>query len=69
MQNLAKLEHILDNLDFLADTFLAIDVANQNQAFIIPRSALTVPAAIMKQYTESARMLCNELIKQNAATE
>ena len=48
MQNLTELEHILDNLDFLADTFLALDAVNQNRAYIIPRAALTVPAEIMK---------------------
>ncbi len=66
MNTLTELEHILDNLDFLADTFLALDAVNQNRAYIIPRSALTVPAEVMKQYTERAKMIFNELIKQNS---
>ena len=66
MNTLTELEHILDNLDFLADTFLALDVVNQNRAYIIPRAALTVPAEIMKQYTERAKMIFDELIKQNS---
>lgn len=66
MNTLTELEYILDNLDFLADTFLALDVVNQNRAYIIPRAALTVPAEIMKQYTERAKMIFDELIKQNS---
>ncbi|MBQ2743726.1 MAG: hypothetical protein IJF32_13120 [Oscillospiraceae bacterium] len=31
MDTLIELEHVLDNLDFLADTFCAIDLANQNR--------------------------------------
>ena len=69
MQNLTELEHILDNLDFLADTFLALDVVNQNRAYIIPQFALTVPAEIMKQYTERAKMIFDELIKEKTANK
>lgn len=63
MDTLIELEHILDNLDFLADTFCAIDLANQNRTFALPECALTLPAEMMKTYMEKARSLYAELLQ------
>lgn len=68
MENLIKLEHVLDSLDYLADTFYAIDLANQNQAFALPEFALTLPTEMMKTYTKEARGICREMLKKDAST-
>ncbi len=63
MDTLMELERVLDNLDFLADTLCAIDLANQNRAFSLPECALTLPAEMMKTYMEKARSLYTELLQ------
>ncbi len=67
MDKLIELERVLDNLDFLADTFCAIDLANQNRAFSLPECALTLPAEMLKTYTEKAKTLYAELLKSGTA--
>lgn len=57
MNNLRELELILDNLDFLASTLEAIDIANQAENYTLPRHALSVPAETLKSYTKQAKTL------------
>ena len=57
MNNLRELELILDNLDFLASTFEAIDMANQTETYTLPRYALSVPTETLKRYTKRAKAL------------
>lgn len=64
MKNLIELEHVLDALDSLADTFFAIDFANQNRSFVLPEFALTIPAETMKMYTEKAKEIYVAMLKE-----
>lgn len=57
MNNLRELELILDNIDFLASTFEAIDIASQAENYTLPRHALSVPAETLKNYTKRAKAL------------
>lgn len=66
MDNLVELEKILDSIDFLADTFLALEIAMQSKACVIPANALTVPNEMLKEYSQNACKLCGELITSGA---
>ena len=67
MDNLVELEKILDNIVFLSDTFLALELAMQNNSCVIPANALTVPNEMLKEYSKSACRLCGELITRGAS--
>lgn len=67
MDNLVELEKILDNIVFLSDTFLALELAMQNNSCVIPANALTVPNEMLKEYSKSACRLCGELITSGAS--
>lgn len=64
MDSLNQLERILASIDFLADTFLALEIALQNKALELPSNALTVPTEILKEYSANACKLCGKLITE-----
>ena len=64
MDKLNELETVLSDIEFLADTFGAMDIVNQINTLDLPRCALTVPAEILKRRAERARELQNELLKE-----
>ena len=64
MNELAELEHILTDIDCLADTFLAIDIANQADMFELPQNSLSLPAQMLKTNAERARVLHEMLLTQ-----
>ncbi|MBQ2840931.1 MAG: hypothetical protein II996_06915 [Oscillospiraceae bacterium] len=64
MNELAELEHILTDIDCLADTFLAMDIANQTDALSLPECSLTVPAEALKKYAKSALELHTKLLNE-----
>lgn len=63
MNELFELERILTDIDCLADTFLAIDTANQTEALMLPVYALSVPAEVLKHRIQRAKELQITLLR------
>ena len=64
MGNLRELESVLTDIENLADTFCALDIASQSGGFELPRSALSVPSDSLKMNAKRARELYESILKE-----
>ena len=64
MENLLELERVLTDLELLADTFTALNIANQNEMFLLPDGALAIPAEELQKHVSCAKKLHAALLKQ-----
>jgi len=67
MEKIYELENALTEIEYLADTFCALDIANQSGNVELPRGALSVPADSLKLNVEKAREIYESILKEKSS--
>jgi len=61
------LKNVLVEIEYPADTFRALDIANQSRNVELPRGALSVPADSLKLNVEKAREIYESILKEKSS--
>ena len=64
MEKIYELENALTEIESLADTFRALDIANQSGNVELPRGALSVPADCLKLNAEKIREIYESILRE-----
>ena len=64
MRKLIELENVLADIECLADTFCALDIASQSGSLEFPCCALSVPSESLKLNAKRARELYESILQE-----
>lgn len=67
MEKIYELENVLTEIEYLADTFCALDIANRSGNVELPRSALSVPADSLKLNVGKAREIYESILNEKGS--
>ena len=67
MEKIYELENTLTEIEYLADTFCALDIANRSGNVELPRGALSVPVDSLKLNVEKAREIYEAILKEKSS--
>ncbi len=66
MEKIYELEVALTEIEYLADTFCALDIANRSGNVELSRSALSIPADCLKLNAEKIREIYESILKEKS---